>query len=97
MFYIVSTTLQVGMSTHVMLLGFYIYEQKKINLKVEQFRRPKKIIIHNLLIFFNMGQESPPPPPHLSNTYQMFASFKDLTFLYLPVKGLMLILQLRFD
>ncbi len=49
MFYIVSTLLQVGMSTHVMLLGFYIYEQNKINPKVEQLEDQKKIIIHNLL------------------------------------------------
>jgi hypothetical protein len=40
--------LQVGMSTHVMLLGFYIYEQNKINPKVEQFKKQKKFIIHNL-------------------------------------------------
>jgi hypothetical protein len=40
--------LHISIYAHSMLLGFYIYDQNKINPKMEQYRGQKKIIVHNL-------------------------------------------------
>jgi hypothetical protein len=55
--------LHISIYAHSMLLGFYIYDQNKINPKMEQYRGQKKIIVHNLQKKF-LHESWPPPPPH---------------------------------